>query len=438
MAAIDKGAHLDFVDIQRRLKWLMVFRVIFTTLLLGSSAFLQLHRHRYYFSEPLVVLYGVTAGIYVLTVFYSLIFTWVKKIVLFAYFQVMMDTVIVTLIIFVTGSFASVFSFLYLLVIIYSSILLPKGGVIIIGSVCAAEYGILLDLEFYGIIRPYIADGGVSASQNTWSQVLYSIILIICACYLVAFLSGFLADQTRKTRAALKAMQERVKRMERLAAVGEMAAGLTHEIKNPLASLTGAIQLIAEDLPDNHPSERLMRIVLREADRLNRLVGDFLMFAKPSAGRVQPVETGRAIQETVDLFLHDSGRARRLGMETVLVPDTYVLMDPGQFRQVMLNLLLNAADAIKANGKIWVDMEQTTRENVCVRVKDTGCGILEENLSNIFNPFFSTKPRGTGLGLSVVHRIVEAHGGWLDVQSTPGKGSVFILNIKRFFPVAPD
>ncbi|MDM8538839.1 histidine kinase dimerization/phospho-acceptor domain-containing protein, partial [Desulfobacterales bacterium HSG17] len=252
-------------DFYHKLKWLMFFRVLFTTLLLGSTIVLQFGEKFFPLSDPLLVLYELIAGLFLLSFIYSVLLPRIKRVVLFAYVQVSIDTLMVTLIIFLTGSFTSLFSFLYLVVIIYASMLLFRKGSMIMAALCSIQYGIMVDMEFYGVITPFGIEDNLTTLNIAWSYVLYKIIIIMVACFAVAFLSGFLAEQARKTQKELRAMEAHVKRVEKMAAVGEMAAGLAHEIKNPLASLRGSIQILIEDVVCDPGNEKLMNIILREA-----------------------------------------------------------------------------------------------------------------------------------------------------------------------------
>ncbi len=435
-------------EFYNKIKWLMFFRVLFTTLLLGSTIILQLEESPSPLARPLLFFYGLIAGIFFLSFIYSLILLRVKQGLFFAYIQCGLDTFIVTLIIYVTGCFSSIFSFLYLVVIVYSSMLLFRKGSMIMASLCCIQYGIMVDLEYYGIILPSVIEGGVLAANYDWSIVLYRIIMIIFACFAVAFLSSLLAEQTESTKKELLAMKHRVKRVERLAAIGEMAAGLTHEIKNPLASLTGAIQLLKDEISYNYDHDKLMQIVLRETDRLSTLASNFLLFAKPPAGKVEKIKLDKALRDIVELFEKDSACGGKILIKNELHPDIWIEMDPAHLRQVFWNLLLNAAEAaadtpadtpadtIDSSGVIEIKTYPLNNEHVCIKITDNGCGMSGETVRSIFDPFFTTKHSGTGLGLSIVHSILESYNIWIDVESEIDQGTTFTLNVKMIDPPA--
>ena len=421
-------------DLNFRLKWLMFARVLFTTLFLGSTAIVQLGKTPSPLAPPLLVLYGLIIGIFILSFFYSVMLTRVREVLWLAYLQISIDSIVVSLIIFVTGNFSSIFSFLYLVVIIYSSILLYRRGSMIIALLCSLQYALLLLLEHKGWIVPFAVEEGLSALHLPITQILYKMLITALACFAVAFLSSFLAEQTRRTRRELWAMEDQVRRVEKMAVIGEMAAGLAHEIKNPLASLTGSIQILKDGIRLDTDHARLMQIVLREADRLSSLVNNFLLFARPPAGKSEIIDLGRAITETVELFEKDEACREKIGIERKITEGICIQMDPIHLRQVLWNLLLNAAEAIDGSGSIEVNLFPGKNRRACMEISDTGCGISADVIGSIFDPFFTTKPSGTGLGLSIVHSILESYDSHLEVRSRLGIGTTFAVHMKRTDP----
>ncbi len=421
-------------NLARRLKWLTFFRALFATLLLGSTVILHVRRVDTLVSMPLLILYGLILAIFSLSLTYALALKRMSRKERLGAVQIVVDTAIVSVIIFVTGGFYSIFSFLYLVVIICASLLFNRRGSLMVAGICSFEYGLLVGLEYYGLLRPLGIEMGFSAIGYSGLFVLYKIAVTALACFSVAFLSSILSERERKTQQELAAVEAHLKRVERMAAVGEMAAGLAHEIKNPLAALIGAIGLIRDERRRDPTRERLMQIVLREADRLGTLVNHFLIFAKPPAGKSQALELFQNLSELIDLFEKDRAALGRIVIEKSLIPGLWIEMDPDHFRQVTWNLLLNAAEAIEGKGRIRVRMEPLGRRFLEVAIEDSGCGIPEEALKQIFDPFFTTKPTGSGLGLAIVHRILESYGFWIRVDSKKGAGSTFCIRMKRIDP----
>jgi two-component system sensor histidine kinase PilS (NtrC family) len=428
---MDHALQMPEKEFKDKLKWLMLFRVLFSTLLLGSSIVLQLGESPTPIGPPLKLLYGLIASIFFLSIIYALTIDRLKNHIPFAYAQILIDTLVVTVIIFVTGSFSSIFSFLYLVVIIYSSILLPIRGTLVIAAICSIQFDIMVDFEYYGVIYPFVTDGNMLASNHPWNQVLYKILITMTACFAVAFLSSFLSEQVRTTRKELRVMENHVKRVEKMAAVGEMAAGLAHEIKNPLASLTGSIQLLREDIRYDPDHDRLMQIILREADRLSSLANNFLLYARPPAGKVEAIELEKELRDTAELFEKDASNDGRITTTTKIQSNIWISMDPVHLRQILWNLLLNASEAIDGEGVIDIEMYELKNKRACIKITDNGCGMSPDELKSIFDPFFTTKPSGTGLGLSIVHRILEAYDFWMNVESEANKGTTFTLHFKQ-------
>ena len=227
---------------------------------------------------------------------------------------------------------------------------------------------------------------------------------------------------------ALRDMEARMRQADRLASLGTMAANIAHEIRNPLASVTGAVEALGGQgvlTPDQR--EILTSVVLRESSRLNRIVEDFLDYARPTPLARQRVDIALLIDEVLMLLEH-----RPLPPSVKLLREyegpLWGHADPNALRQVLWNLALNAVEAMPAGGEVAVS---ATRNSGTVRltVSDTGDGIASDQLHHIFEPFFSTKAEGTGLGLALVHRVVHDHGGELDVHSTPGVGTTFTLTL---------
>ena len=249
----------------------------------------------------------------------------------------------------------------------------------------------------------------------------------------------------------LKAMEEQIRRDDRLRALGDLSASLAHEIRNPLASLSGSVQVLNKGSGVKGEKRHLMEIVLRECERLNSLITDFLLFARPATKeKPERIDIAELIRETIKVFTN-SPQAKGIDIEDRLTGSLFVEGDRRQMSQVFWNLFLNAADAMKNGGKLTVgsapkgpaglfskpDMEKMGPRQedrfVEIMVSDTGEGIEQTNLSKVFDPFFSTKASGTGLGLAIVHRIIESHRGKIYISSVRGKGTTF----KIIVPLSP-
>ncbi|HBG45577.1 MAG TPA: hypothetical protein DDW94_01145 [Deltaproteobacteria bacterium] len=232
----------------------------------------------------------------------------------------------------------------------------------------------------------------------------------------------------------LREMEEALQRDERMKALGELSVGIAHEIRNPLASISGSIQMLRQDSDPTGDDRRLMDIILRETDRLNLLITDYLLFAKPAREPRETVDLSAIINETVKVF-RNCPEASRISIETHVSDSFRLHGDPRQLGQVFWNLFVNAAHAMEAGGRLTVSTGYTTKGGILhdkdgagfveVTVADTGAGIRPADIKKIFDPFFSTKDRGTGLGLAIVHRIIQSHNGFIEVLSVSGNGATF-------------
>jgi len=230
---------------------------------------------------------------------------------------------------------------------------------------------------------------------------------------------------------SIKRMEARVRQADRLATIGRLSANIAHEIRNPLASISGAIEALVRELPAEPARDRLVEIVLRESDRLNRIIRDFLEYARPAPMSAHQVNLADLLEEVVVLLEHRS-----------LPPDLKVVrefgdalparVDPQQMRQAVWNLCLNAVQAMPEGGDLRLGGRPAASGGPAplqLWVTDTGHGIAESDLPHIFEPFFSTKAEGSGIGLALVYRVVQDHGGQIEVRSQPGAGTTFLLTL---------
>ena len=228
---------------------------------------------------------------------------------------------------------------------------------------------------------------------------------------------------------AMHVMEERLRHADRLASLGRMSANIAHEIRNPLASLTGAIEVLANSETTGEVRGRLAQIVLKESARLNEILRDFLDYARP----VPLARTRKNVIGVIDdvlVLLEHRATPGTLKIVRELPPTLEWFVDPEQFRQAVWNVCLNAAQAMPEGGELRV-AAIVVGGALEIRIADTGEGIADDDVGHIFEPFFSTKYDGSGLGLALVHRIMQDHGGHVEVESAVGAGSTFTL---RFPP----
>jgi len=244
-------------------------------------------------------------------------------------------------------------------------------------------------------------------------------------------------------------MEEHIKMVDRLAAVGRLAAGIAHEMRNPLASMSGSIQVLKSELQLDDGNERLMDIAIRETERLNALITDFLLFAKPGLEGKEVVDITKVINDTLGEFASSPEWNKDIEVYKNLSGDGKVEANPKQLKQVFWNLFINAVQAMPEGGKLKIEVRsqksevrslkymsnsQKAEDNLLeIIITDTGCGIPKEKLDKIFDPFFTTKEKGTGMGLAIAYRIIESYKGKTVVKSRLGQGTTFTIYLPLAF-----
>ncbi len=514
-------------SLTRRLKYLVAYRLVFTTALLGSFIFFEIGHNAFPYTE---YIFKLVVFLYAVNIVYLAVLNRVKPLVL-AYVQFLIDVLSVISLIFFTGGIESWFSFILPLVVIAASIVLNRRAGFVTAILGSILYGVMLDLQYYGLIRlPYSP-----AFQE--KDFLYNIFSHFLALFLSAYLMGYLSSRLESTtesyeqkvidyrdlslfnkevvdnvpsgllttdlvgrllffdKAAeeitgkmasairgedirnifhflqddleinrtdgeipygqsrrvvgltvtklrnsegvhtgyigifkdlteVKRMQEEMRRQEKWAMIGEMSANMAHEIRNPLASLRGSVDMLKNSSLTTEQKNSLMEIALSEMDRLNRIITDFLSYSKPTRPEMEHLD----LRESLDEMLEVLGAAvpEKVRLDTDFEDEVQIYGDPHRLRQVYLNLALNAFDAMGGEGTLSIRSYKLGKyAGVCF--SDTGPGVPYENREKIFFPFFTTKETGTGLGLSIAARIVEDHGGMIRLDSDACEGSAFTV-----------
>ncbi len=246
----------------------------------------------------------------------------------------------------------------------------------------------------------------------------------------------------------VRALEERIRRRETLAAIGELSAGIAHEIRNCLNPISGSVEVLQRELNVQGENARLLDLIVRESDRLDNFIRELLDYARDRPIRCETLNLEALLRDAVDVALqHPSAQGRALRFEG-RGEDVWVSVDAEQMKQVLMNLILNACEAIEDEGLVEVRIaagRESRREGdygngapsfACIEVQDTGIGMAAPEIDLIFDPFYSTKPGGTGLGLAIASRIVERHGGILEVDSNLGAGTTMRVWIPRVMSAA--
>ncbi len=312
--------------------------------------------------------------------------------------------------------------------IVQQAFILP----VIVAAIYFGWRGGLAAVAFAAVCSTHLMTMQVTGNQ------LYANVAQLINLVLAALVTGMLADRERKHKQALEKTTrelgsvyqelqdnfERMKRSERLYALGQMSAGLAHEIRNPLASIEGAAAVLQQEPCSEKRSLEFLQIIQKECRRLNRMLTNFLEFARPRPPQYRMADVGQILDSVIALTAHAVGK-RTVEFRKVIPPNLPLLeCDPEQLKQVILNLALNSIHAMPDGGEIVLSVCQQDGK-VVIEVRDQGCGLNPEHLDNIFDPFFTTKEDGTGLGLPVAHQIVTHHGGVLTAKNNVDKGMTF-------------
>jgi len=541
---------------ERRLQWLIFFRVVIATFLLGIATFIRIKETEPSLQAALAPVYFIIALTYLLSFAYFFIPKIIKNIRLNIYIQSLSDISLITALVYVTGGIESIYSVFYPLVIIYSVLFLAGRGGLISASVGSIFYGLLLDLEYYGIIQPInIWDYDYNFSAG---YVFSRIFIHIISFYIIALLTSFAVKQEKMARDLLKEkenafdqldllhksiiesvdsgiltidlnknitsfnkgaegitgflrseiinrkiddvfpvfsrilnkegqwkqkrrfeaadsekilgcsvsplvdsnrkkigntlifqnltlikeMERKIEKNKRLAFVGEMAACLAHEIRNPLASISGPIQLLSKDLRLDETDRKLMQIVLRGKDRLDGFVKDFLLLARPKQSDRRDINVEVIIDDLLESLRFSPEWREDIEVIKNLCSQTSIYGNKAEIKQVIWNMISNAVQAMPEGGRLKLETRAVlndTKQYLEIGISDSGCGIEEKYQDKIFEPFYTTKKNGTGLGLAIVNRIVESHMGTIRIKSKPEKGTdCIVLLPQREVPDGED
>jgi signal transduction histidine kinase len=251
-----------------------------------------------------------------------------------------------------------------------------------------------------------------------------------------------MAERLMRREAELKQSQSIIRRADRLSSLGMLTAGLAHEIRNPLVAIRTLTQLLPERYQDQEFRDSFRTLALKEVDRICGLINDLLSFARPSAPNVS-AEDLNDIVDNIARILETEAKEKDVNVAFrpgVGLPKVFI--DKEQIKQVCMNVILNAIQSIEGTGEIEIATRRFGKNGsgdfVQVEIRDSGVGIPESDLENIFNPFFTTKKDGSGLGLSISHQIVKEHGGYIIVESRPGKGTTFFINLPVSYLRQPE
>ncbi|KPJ97282.1 MAG: hypothetical protein AMJ60_12000 [Desulfobacterales bacterium SG8_35] len=527
---------------KRQLQWMLFLRVVFLTLLLGINLVLQ-SAEKHIITPPFYYVVAFIAGVYLYTIFSALILKFIRRYTTFAYGQILIDVVLISILIYYSGGSQSIFTILYFFPIIAGSFILFRRGGLAPAAACTIAYGIILVLEYTGYHPDFFEDywywplKDVRSVMNLFSihgltffitailssllseklrrtekalitttlkydqlavlnkkifdDIPSGIITVINQKNVISFnpaaekITGFTAGEiigkdintvfpglkldadlnfrselevTRKDRKNIpigysfaklnmpgtedkyevitlqdlsetKKMEKQILQAEKMATIGEMAASIAHELRNPLAAISGAAEVLDASGDINGHNQGLMNIITRECRRLQQTISDFLSFSKPMEPEKEFIHLRQLVNEMIQILQHTKDWPEKC-RSVVDIPEKMDCWgDPQQIHRLILNILHNSCVALRdmEDGEIRVIAkeaeDETGAERTVLTIADNGRGIPDLIIEKIYEPFFTTRDNGTGLGLSIAKQIVSTHGGGITITSEENKGT---------------
>ncbi len=343
--------------------------------------------------------------------------------------QVVFDLLLITALVHISGAIASAMYFLYIFAVIAASLVISARAAYLAAALAAILYGLLVDGQYFGLIPYFSPEHDIGLS---FGSILLTLVIAWASFFVIAALTNYLSGNLKKTRTALGRAHKELIIKERLAEAGRMAAGLAHEIRNPLAAISGSVQVLRKQAHLGPEERELMAIVLKESERVSQSIDQFLDFASPVKQEFSEVDLGGLLDEVVRVLRGSgelNGRVALAG--NFRESEARLFASPNQFRQIFWNLVKNAVKAMPDGGTLTMDLEKARKE-VRIRIADTGRGMSDEDKAHLFEPFYSGFAEGRGLGMAAVRRIVDDYEGRIDIASESGKGT----EIRISFPAA--
>ena len=403
---------------------LILLRLIIVTSLLISAVIIQFSTAVFL---PLNPFYSLIIIFYVLSFIYIIFNLWGKHDTLQVCFQIFFDLLLITALVYISGGLQGSFYFLYIFGIIAASIVLSKRAAYLTAALSAIFFGVLVDLMYFRIVPHF---GLESTMEISSGQVINSIFIAWSAFFLVAFLMNNLTGSLQKARDELRLAQKELEIKNRLAAAGELSARLAHEIRNPLAAISGSVQVLKDESGLDREHKKLMDIIVEESKRVSHSIEQFLNLASPVRETFSSINLSDILKETMVLFQSSGELDGNLHVEgnykSTSIP---YYGNVNQFKQLFWNIIKNALKAMPEGGTLTVDFSREKKGQIQLRFTDTGIGIAREKMEKIFEPFYSGFEGGKGIGMTVIRRIVDDYKGRIKVSSEPDKGTEIVITL---------
>jgi two-component system sensor histidine kinase PilS (NtrC family) len=395
-----------------------IYRLVVLTSLLISAIIIQLSSPD---SELNLPFYYLVIGAYAFSAVFFVLYAWKRSLVTQASLQVVFDLLLITAFVYLSGGLASSMYFLYLFPIIAASLVISGRAGFMAASLSAILFGALADGIYFGFIPAFRPEHSV---RTTLGSMLVTIFIAWGVFFVIAALMSKLTDSLRHTREALRAAERELLVRERLSEAGRVSASLAHEIRNPLAAISGSVQVLKKELELDAEQQELMAIVLKESERVSHSLEQFLDFALPSKRVFSSINLRDILDETIKILQGGGELNGKVALEgNFRSADVPYFGNAGQFKQVFWNLIKNAIKAMPGGGCLRLDFPEPRKKDVRIVVADTGRGMTDEDKANLFEPFYSGFEDGRGLGLSIVRKIIDDYDGRIDVRSELNKGT---------------
>jgi signal transduction histidine kinase len=430
-SSVIRASMRSAAPLERRLAWVTGFRLLFLSLVLGLLGLLNFKSELAWATFTVQTALGTLALAFAVTALYAALLRQGRRMQLLVTLQLIVDPLLWTVIVYLSGGPSSGATSLYGLSCVIGAMLTGfRGAALAFGASTLCFGGLLLGLGQQWILPPRDQPAAVYHVAN--EDLLYAGVVNLLAMLVVTVLAGSLAERLRIAGGRLVAAEERADHAERLAALGRVATALAHEIRNPLGSISGSIQLLRVSNALSDEDRRLCAIIVSEASRLNDLVTDMMNLARPQRPQLSCVDAATTARDVVALAAQSGRAVSDVRVSYEGVERAPICADSAQLRQLIWNLVRNAVQASSAGREVRVSVrtlgsgEDSQAE---LTVQDDGVGLSEQAKERIFDAFFTTRAQGTGVGLAVVKRIADDHRFEIAVESQSGRGATFRVQL---------
>ena len=382
-----------------------------------------------------MLFYYLIIAAYILSVGYLLLYYWGKYQTFQVCLQIFFDLLLITAFVYVSGGLRGSFYFLYIFGIIAASIVISKRAAYLTAALSGVFFGVLVNLMHLGYLPYFGSDQPTELSPGT---VINNIFISWSMFFIVAFLVNYMREGLRRTAEKLRLAERELEIKKRLALAGEFSAHLAHEIRNPLAAISGSVQVLRKSLELSDNQKELMDNIVEQSGRVSQSIEQFLSLVSPEGKTFSEVDLGSVVEETL-LLLEDNGELNGNFRVNGNYKESRVSYfgNTNQFKQMFWNLIKNAIKAIPEGGAITIDLDQTQKNELRLRIADSGNGVKDEEGINFIESVHSGFQSGAGIGMAVVRRIVDDYNGKIDVRPNKDKGTEVVIVLPKL-QVKPD